>query len=147
MACGDEFYCSYPIMQIVAGQGPLVQRRHALFCKAAENRPTGQRCHHFYWAYTPMHVPSGSNGGLYGMLQLFSHSAPLFHYRTGCHSQPTFFPSTFIHLIASMQPNSIHTVCALVLPALLRGQASLQTLLRSWSDEEAQHTRHTLVTP
>ena len=130
-------------MQIVAGQGPLVQRGHALFCKAAENRPTGQRCHHFYWAYTPMHVPSGSNG------ECFSCSATRHHSSTtgmGCHSQPTFFPSTFIHLIASMQPNTIHTVCALVLPALLRGQASLQTLLRSWSDGEAQHTRHTLVT-
>ena len=36
-----------------------------------------------YWAYTPMHVSSGSSGGLYGMLQLFSLSAPLFHYRDG----------------------------------------------------------------
>eukprot|EP00731_Ephydatia_muelleri_P034484 Em0062g7a len=38
---------------------------------------------HFYWVYIPKYVSSGSNGGLYGMLQLFSHSTPLFHYRDG----------------------------------------------------------------
>ena len=75
----------------------------------------------------------------------------------GCHSHPMFFPWTFLHLIEQcglMQPNSIHTVCALVLPALLPGQASLhsdtiQKLLRwrSCSDGEAQHTRHSPVTP
>ena len=38
---------------------------------------------HFYWVYIPKYVSSGSNGGRYGMLQLFSHSTPLFHYRDG----------------------------------------------------------------
>ena len=97
-----------------------------------------------------MHMSSGSNGGLYGMLQLFSHSAPLFHYRMGCHSQPMFFPSTIIHLIeqcgfdaAKYNTHSLRIGAAALQPE----QASLQTLFRSWSDGEAQHTRHTLVTP
>ena len=101
----------------------------------------------FYLAYTPMHVSSGSNGDLYGMmLQLFSHSAPLFHYRngTGRHSQPCSFlnlptPDRAMWLRCSQIQ---YTVCAFVLP----GQASLQTLFRSWSDGEAQHTRHIPVT-
>ena len=57
--------------------------RDALFCKVVEKWTKWGEYYHLYWAYTPMHVSSGSNGGRYEMLQLFSHSAPLFHYRDG----------------------------------------------------------------
>ena len=80
-------------------------------------------------------------------------SATLHHSSTtgmGCHSQPMFFPSTIIHLIeqcgfdaAKFNPHSLRIGAAALQPE----QASLQTLFRNWSDEEAQHTRHTLVTP
>ena len=49
-----------------------------------------------HWAYTPMHVSSGSNGGLHGMLWLFSDSAPLFHYRDGTPFTAKFFHLTFL---------------------------------------------------
>ena len=128
----------------------LVQRGHSLFCKAVKKLTKWAEVPPFYLACIPMYVSSGSNGGLYGMLQLFSHSAPLFHYRDGMPLHAMFFPSTFLHLIEQYSINATkfitHSLCIGAAGAGLPSD-TIQKLVRWRSSVYETYTCHLLTHP
>ena len=122
-----------------------------LFCKAAEKWPNGQRCHHFYCSYTPKHVSSGSSGGLYVMLQLFSHSAPLFHDRGGMPLTANVLPLDY-HTPDSFDAAKFNTHSLRIGAASTAARAGLpsdtiQMLVRWRSSAYETYTRHPPDTP